>query len=62
MDEFDGLAAGVCARAGVEVSSEDLALIRLVYDAAFAHLSVLERIDRGAMPFEPVNPARAPGG
>ena len=59
-DDFEGLARASFRRAGLEVSAEDLALVRAVHDMLLGQLDVLLGADPARFPFEPVDPSRAP--
>ncbi len=61
MDEFEVMATAMCRQVGIDIGVEDLALVRLMYKAAFGQLDVLEHIDPAQLPAEPIDPRSAPG-
>lgn len=62
MDEFEVMATAMCRQAGIDVGVEDLVLVRLMYDAAFGQLDVLEPVDSAQFPAEPIDKSRRPRG
>ena len=57
---FEGYARAVFAKAGVEVSEDDLALVALIHAGYEAGSSALDTADTTRFPFEPIDPSRAP--
>lgn len=57
---FEDYARAVFARADVEVSDDELALIGLMHAGYAANAAVLDAIDLSGFPFEPIDPSRAP--
>lgn len=61
MDDFEVMATALCRQAGIDITIEDLVLVRLIYDTAFGQLDVLEHVDPAQLPAEPIDPRSAPG-
>jgi len=57
---FEEHARAVFAKAGIEVSDEDLALVALIHAGYEAGSAALDQIDAVQFPHEPVDPSRAP--
>ena len=57
---FEEHARAVFAKAGIEVSADDLALVALIHSGYEASSAVLDQIDPAQFPYEPIDPSRAP--
>ena len=57
---FEEHARAVFARAGIDVSDEDLALVALIQSGYEAGSAALDQIDPARFPYEPIDPSRAP--
>ena len=57
---FEEHARAVFAKAGIEVSDDDLALVALIHAGYEAGSAALNQIDPSTFPYEPIDPSRAP--
>lgn len=57
---FEQYARALFAKAGVEVSDDEMALIGLIHAGYEANAAALDAIDPLRFPFEPIDPSRAP--
>ena len=57
---FEDYARAVFAKAGIEVSDDDLAVVALIQAGYDRGSAALDDIDPARFPFEPIDPSRAP--
>ena len=57
---FEDHARAVFAKAGIDVTDEDLSLVGLIQAGYEGGSSVLDEADTTRFPFEPIDPSQAP--
>ncbi|HEV3225234.1 MAG TPA: hypothetical protein VGZ52_00295 [Acidimicrobiales bacterium] len=57
---FEAQARAVYARAAIDVSDDDLALVALIQAGYEGNTTLLDQLDAIRFPFEPIDPSRAP--
>ena len=57
---FESYARAVFAKAGIDVTDDDLAVVTLIQAGYEAGASALDQIDPARFPFEPIDPSQAP--
>ena len=57
---FEDHARAVFAKAGIDVTDEDVSLVLLIHAGYEAGSAALDQIDPAQFPYEPIDPRRAP--